>query len=315
VEPLERRLVLEHPLDLHATLGPMQRGRFDPTFRWDGDRAWRALRTPAGPVTVRLALDRSTRTVGGRAWGPGSEWFLDRLPDQVGVNDDHQPLADLLEALPPRPAAELLRTLHRRSPGLRLPRTGLIADGMLGVVLGQRVTGGEALRSHRAIVRRWGTPAPGPGARALGLLLPPHPARLAETPYWAFHRYGVERQRADTIRRVAAAAARLDAAADGPPEEARRAMQRIRGVGIWTSAEVALESLGDPDAVAVGDYHLKNFVGWVLAAEPRATDERMLELLEPYAGQRGRVTRLVMRTGAKPPAYGPKQRIHDFRAS
>ncbi|OWY60273.1 hypothetical protein B7486_70060, partial [cyanobacterium TDX16] len=224
MEPLERRLVLEHPLDLHATLGPMQRGRFDPTFRWDGDRAWRTLRTPGGPVTVRLALDRSTRTVVGRAWGPGSEWFLDRLPDQVGANDDHQALTELLESLPPRPAAELLCTLHRRMPGLRLPRTGLIADSMLGVVLGQRVTGGEALRSHRAIVRRWGEPAPGPGARALGLLLPPHPARLAETPYWAFHRYGVERQRADTIRRVAAAAPRLDATADGPPEEARRAM-------------------------------------------------------------------------------------------
>lgn len=315
MEAIERRVALGVPLDLRATLGPLQRGRFDPTFRWDGDRAWRAVRTPAGPVTVRLAVEAASRSLLGRAWGPGAEWFLHRLADQVGLHDDHRPLAELLEALPPRPAAELLRSWHRRSPGMRLPRTGLIADGMVGVVLGQRVTGGEALRSWRSIVRRWGEPAPGPGASTLGLLVAPHPKRLAETPYWAFHRSGVERQRADTIRRVAAAAERLDAMADGPPADARQAMERIRGVGAWTSAEVALEALGDADAVAVGDFHLKNWVGWTLADEPRATDARMLELLEPYAGQRGRVARLVMRSGFAPPKYGPRRRVHDFRAS
>ena len=55
--------------------------------------------------------------------------------------------------------------------------------------------------------------------------------------------------------------------------------------------------MGDPDAVAVGDYHLKNVVGYALAGEARATDERMLELLTPYAGQRGRVIRALLRHG------------------
>jgi len=315
VEPAERRLVLEHALDLHATLGLLQRGRADLTFRWDGDRAWRAVRTPEGPVTVCIHLERTTRSVLGQAWGPGSGWFLDRLPEQVGLHDDHRPLLELLEALPPRPEAQLLRTLHRRTPGMRLPRTGLIADSLISTVLEQRVTTREAKSSYRSIVRGWGRPAPGPGAEALGLMLPPDPARLAETPYWDFHRFGVERNRADSLRRVAAQADRLDAVADGPPEVASRAMQRIRGIGVWSSAQVALASLGDPDAVAVGDFHLKNWVGWVLAREARATDERMLELLEPYAGQRGRVTRLVMRAGTAPPKFGPRVRVHDFRAS
>ena len=53
-------------------------------------------------------------------------------------------------------------------------------------------------------------------------------------------------------------------------------------------------AMGDPDAVAVGDYHLKNLVVHALAGEPRGTDERMLELLAPYAGQRGRVIRLLL---------------------
>ena len=59
--------------------------------------------------------------------------------------------------------------------------------------------------------------------------------------------------------------------------------------------------MGDPDAVAVGDYHLKNVVGYALAGEARATDERMLELLTPYAGQRGRVIRALLRHGHRAP--------------
>ena len=47
--------------------------------------------------------------------------------------------------------------------------------------------------------------------------------------------------------------------------------------------------VGDADAVSVGDFHLKHLVAWALASEPRGTDDRMLELLEPYAGHRGRV--------------------------
>ena len=39
----------------------------------------------------------------------------------------------------------------------------------------------------------------------------------------------------------------------------------------------------------VGDYHFPNTVAWALAGEARADDDRMLELLSPYAGQRGRV--------------------------
>ncbi len=67
----------------------------------------------------------------------------------------------------------------------------------------------------------------------------------------------------------------------------------LPGVGPWTIGSVMASAMGDPDAVAVGDFHLKNLVSYALAGEPRGTDERMLELLAPYAGQRGRVVRLL----------------------
>jgi 3-methyladenine DNA glycosylase/8-oxoguanine DNA glycosylase len=80
-------------------------------------------------------------------------------------------------------------------------------------------------------------------------------------------------------------------------------------VGLWTSAEVSRIALGDPDAVSVGDYHLKHLVSYALAGEERGSDARMLELLEPYAGHRGRVCRLleVARVGA--PRRAPRQAI------
>jgi 3-methyladenine DNA glycosylase/8-oxoguanine DNA glycosylase len=61
--------------------------------------------------------------------------------------------------------------------------------------------------------------------------------------------------------------------------------------------------------VSVGDFHLPHVVSWALAGEARGNDERMLELLEPYRGQRGRVQRLLEASGVKPPAFGPKQEV------
>jgi 3-methyladenine DNA glycosylase/8-oxoguanine DNA glycosylase len=65
-------------------------------------------------------------------------------------------------------------------------------------------------------------------------------------------------------------------------------------------------AFGDPDAISVGDFHIPNSVAWALAREPRADDARMLELLEPYRGQRGRVQRLLEVGRITAPRYGPR---------
>ena len=80
----------------------------------------------------------------------------------------------------------------------------------------------------------------------------------------------------------------------------------LPGIGPWTVAEVALRALGDPDAVSVGDFHLKNLVAFTLAGEIRGDDARMVELLEPWRGHRARVIRLLEASGHRPPAFGPR---------
>jgi len=141
------------------------------------------------------------------------------------------------------------------------------------------------------------------------LLLPPDPADLAGRPYWWYHRFGVDRRRAETIRFAARRADRLEEVVDFPLPQAYEQLAAVRGAGPWTVATVAGTALGDPDAVVVGDYHLPHLVTWVLAGERIGTDDRMLELLAPYHGQRGRVQRLLVLAHAGPRRRAPRQRI------
>ena len=152
-------------------------------------------------------------------------------------------------------------------------------------------------------------PAPGPS----GLMLIPSPERIAAMAYWEFHRYGLERKRAEALREVARHPKKLRRMAFGDPVETDRILQAMPGIGVWTSAIARGEALGDPDAVPVGDYHVKNTVSWALAGEERGTDERMLELLEPYQGQRMRVTRLLKGAGITAPKYGPRNAVRSIQ--
>jgi 3-methyladenine DNA glycosylase/8-oxoguanine DNA glycosylase len=288
-----RSIRLSRPLDLRHTLGPVRRGSGDPTVRVRGTEVWRATRTPQGPGTERLLL-LPEGVLRVEAWGPGAEWLVDRAPALAGELDDDSGFS---------PAHALLRDLHRRSPGLRIGRTEAVFEAAAASILEQRVQGVEAWRAWRALVRDLGEPAPGP---PVGLMVPPEPARVAGTRYPVFHTYGVERGRAETVRRAAAHAGRLEEALGLPPDVARVRLRALPGMGHWTAAEVAVVALGDPDAVSVGDYHLPHVVSWALTGEPRGSDERMLELLEPYRGHRARVLRLLQSAGIAAPRRGPR---------
>jgi len=279
---------LAAPIDLALSLAPVAHGRGDPTIRFAPDGIWRATRTPAGPATLRL---RSTAEgIAVAAWGPGAATAVGEAHDLVGANDDPRPLV---------PRHRVVADLVRRLPGLRLPRTNRPFDALLPAICEQKVAGVEARAAFRGIVAAFGEDAPGPAR----LRLAPAAEVLAAQPYFAFHRFGLERRRAELIRVAARLAPRLEGLA---PDEARARMGAVPGIGPWTLAEVCRIAYGDPDALSVGDFHLPNLVAWALAHEPRADDARMLELLEPYRGQRGRVQRLLEASGIRTPRYGPR---------
>ncbi len=288
-------------LDLRRTLEIHARGRGDPSMRFEvSGSTWRATRTPDGPVTLFLEAREGYARV--RGWGPGSAWALAGLEGLLGLDDDPAAL------VPHHPA---VAAAARRTPGLRIGRTLAVLEALVPAILGQKVTGDEAHRTLHGLARAYGEDAPGPP----GMRLPPSPEVLAALPYHAFHPLGLERRRAELVRAVCRDAAQLESlgeAAGGPEapsgarERAYAALRAFPGIGPWTAAEVGIRAFGDPDAVSIGDFHIPNMVSWALAGEPRGTDERMLELLEPYRGQRGRVIRLLKLAGAAAPRYGPR---------
>jgi 3-methyladenine DNA glycosylase/8-oxoguanine DNA glycosylase len=287
-----RSFALDGPLDLRRTLAPLGRGPGDRTIRFAAGRAWRATRTPDGPAT--LLLEHAGNELRTEAWGPGADRALGDVPALIGLGQE--PLSVL-----GNPA---IARLARRFPGVRIPRSGAVLESLVPAILEQKVIGEEARRALFALVRLHGEPAPGPSE--LGLRLPPAPATLAALPYYAYHPLGVERRRAELIRRVCARAGRFEAIVDLPLADAYVRLTSVPGIGPWTAAEVGVRALGDVDAVSVGDFHLPNLVAFALAGEPRATDARMLELLEPYRGQRALVVRLLELSGTRVPRHGPR---------
>jgi len=293
---------LNGPLDLRKTLAPLGRGPGDRTIRFTGGRAWRATRTVDGPATIALA--HAGDELRAEAWGQGAERALAGVPGLVGLAQE--PVA--LDGAHPTVAH-----LARRFPGVRIPRTGAVLESLVPAILEQKVIGEEARRALFELVRRHGEAAPGPPE--FGLRLPPAPPTLAALPYYALHPLGVERRRAELIRRVASRAAWFEAIVDLPLPEGYARLTAVHGIGPWTAAEVGVRALGDVDAVSVGDFHLPNLVAFALAGEPRGSDARMLELLEPYRGQRALVIRLLELSGIRAPRYGPRLSLRRIEGS
>lgn len=299
--PLRTTVHPRLPVDVRLSLGSLRRGAGDPSMRSDTSGVTRAVRTPAGPGTVHLA-PRPGGEVTVTAWGAGAEWLVATAPDLLGQRDAAQGWA---------PVSPLLRELTRRHPGLRTPRSGLVLDALVPSVLEQKVTGFEARRAWRDLLRRHGEVAPGPAGEE-GMRVMPSPAALAGLPSWEWHQLGVDQKRWLVIRECARVAGRLEevVAMELPAAHAR--LRVIRGVGPWTAAEVAQRALGDSDAVSVGDFHLPALVGHALSGQ-RTDDEGMLALLEPYRPHRYRAVRLIELSGLAAPRRGPRMAPRDFR--
>jgi 3-methyladenine DNA glycosylase/8-oxoguanine DNA glycosylase len=261
-------------------------------MRIERDVIVRATRLASGPAAVRLQL--ADETIFAEAWGAGADEALAGLPQLLGQADDPARL---------QPHDRLVSDLARRFAGLRLTRGAQPIEVLVPAILAQKVTGHEARLAQRQLVLRFGERAPGP----LELRLPPSPATLAALPYYEFHPLGIERRRADTIRHAARSAGMLSSAARrGTGDELGRCLLALPGVGPWTTTETLRTVLGDPDAVTTGDYNLPALVAWSLAGERQADDARMLELLEPYRGQRARVVMLLELGRRYPPRRGPR---------
>ncbi len=274
----------EVPFDVARTTLLQRMGRHDPT----ASRAEGLLRKTyldQNGEPTRHTLERRDGRLIVTTEGPSAQAGLAHWHGQFPVADGLDDFA---------PDSRVVRRLLVALPGLRLVRVPWLFDVAAGAVLQQRVTFGEAARGFGRIARTLGTSGP------LGIAFP-DARTLARTPPHAIQRLGVDPKRARALRALAAEEARTGfLSRPGDHSSLRQRLLRIPGVGAWTTEMILGFGAGDTDAVPVGDVHLPSLVTSALAGEPRGTDERMLELLEPFRGQRFRVVRLLMAAKSAP---------------
>lgn len=292
---ITRTLDLAVPLHLERTISPLLQGlAWSPAARrLDQGLAW-ALRTPQGDVTLQLHVDPTAARLHATAWGEGADWALEHVDDLLGLHDPAEAF---------QPEHPLLRKLALEMAGVRLPRVPNITEALVRIVLSQKVTNKEARRSDHELSRRYGRPAPGPH----DLRLPPTGPELGRLSLDDLRDAGVLTQQARTLQYLGRRSAKVDelATLEEPARLAR--LDALRGIGPWSAASLRLHALGDADAVVVGDAHLHDDVTHALSGEERGSDERMLELLAPYAGHRGRVVLWLVLGGHHAPRFGPKR--------
>lgn len=254
----------------------------------------RAEPGPAGPLRLRAHLDAAgalhLEVHGPPATPPeAAEAALRALAGWVGAHDDPTALDALLGGHP-----HLVDAARRLEP-VRLATLPTVAEAFGRAVLAQLVQGVEARRSMTQLAALAGTPA------GDGLWCWPGPRELGTTPAWSLRHCGVSLRSARALHAGALDAAPLERARDDWARLDAR-LRTLPGVGPWTSAK-ARAALGDPDAVPVGDWNLPAVVCTALTGEERArtgwSDDDLLDLLAPFAGQRARVIRLASAAAAR----------------
>ena len=283
-------------INISTSLRAYVYGPGDATSRLQQGEFWRATLTPHGPASLRITWGTETLTATG--WGPGGEWAELQAEAMAGLLDPGFTFAD--------DSHQRILIGQRACRGHRFGASHTLYHELLPNVLGQRVTATEAFQQWRVLCNKLGEVAPGPD---VSLRLPPTPERLLDHPSWWFHPLGIEGKRAEALRTVARYASRIDEWSRLGAAEASAKLLLLPGIGPWTVAVAAGPALGDADTVPVGDFHIPHEVCWGLAGEPRGTDARMLELLEPYRGNRRRAIHYLAAGGPAKPKFGPRQSI------
>lgn len=282
-------------------LSQFRHGSRDRTCEMGPDAFRRATWTPDGPgvLEVRRPFGPSPDVCG---HGPGGSWLVQMWTKYRGDHDSPAPVV---------PRHQAVERAQRRWGLLRLGASGSPYHELIPTILGQRITAKEAYAQWYRLVDRFGEPAPDPLGR---LMLPPSPHRLASLGYHELHPLGIEKKRADCLRNVGSHARWLLADwyredDSRSPSDKTAALLRVPGVGVWTAAVAGGVAFGDPDALQIGDFHVKNTVAWALEGSARGTDDQMKTSLSCYIGQRHRVVRWLELDGWRAPLRGPRRRI------
>jgi 3-methyladenine DNA glycosylase/8-oxoguanine DNA glycosylase len=274
------------PVHFPRTFNLQRLGPYDPTTELDHGCFRKAFFYRDAPVTVEIVRRHTTSDAPGRlevrTYGDYAEELAQETASGLCQEDGYAQFSTLDTGM---------QRLHRLLPGLRVIRVPWLYDMTCSAILQQRVRTVDAMREWRKISYRYGAPAP------LGLRAFPAAEVLAVVPQFALESIGIDAKRAKTLLRFAREMRFVSLKPGMDFEQLRQMLLRVSGIGPWTTETVLGYGAGDTDAVIPGDLHLPRVVCYALAGEEDGTDERMMELLEPFRGHRFRIIRLITSAG------------------
>ncbi len=186
--------------------------------------------------------------------------FLHRVVQNVRsmLDLDSDPLL-IAQALS---SCDLLGPLEKKNPGIRIARGWDAFESSICIILGQLVSVEQARRLIGQLVSRYGREVKNPLHGGKGFLFPT-PKKLAaldslEVSTTSSRKAAIQ----EFSKAVASRRIRLDPAQD--PQELKKNLLQIQGIGPWTADSICMRALGDPDAFPAGDLILRR----ALAAHP-----------------------------------------------
>ena len=281
---------LSQPFDLFGTHRFSRLGKADPTFDLSPNRLERAFWFKGQPVHLKAIVVNGVIEVS--AQGISSDTLTEYVPRWVGYEAENFSVE----------GHSLLQQLSQRHAGLRKIVTPHLGYDLIQTVMQQLIEWREAANIWRRMVHHLGMPAPGHQM----LRLPPSYESIAKLELTTLQKLGLSMKRGALIKELGRIGHRLDAWQGESTSMLRHRLLSIHGVGPWTADHCLGFSLNMPDVVPLGDYQLPHTVCWALANEERGTDERMVELLSPWSGERWSVLRLIFASNMRAPRRGPR---------
>jgi AraC family transcriptional regulator of adaptative response / DNA-3-methyladenine glycosylase II len=243
---IEVRLTYRPPLDWNALT------TFQSRRAIDGIESFSAGAYDRGAIHVvhdasrrSLILSLPTELV------PQIRKLVTRARHLFDADADPEPIASHLMS------DRLLRPILRRHAGIRVPGAWDPFEVAVRAIVGQQVSVAGATTTMRKLIG---------DSRSF-----PAAAELATA-----HIGGMPKQRAETIRRLAAAVAEGDPVLERAAslEESIARLTSIKGIGPWTAHYIAMRVLREPDAFPAGDLVLQKAAGARSEAELRRMAER-----------------------------------------
>lgn len=177
----------------------------------------------------------------------------------------------------------LVEELIRKRPGLRIPQTATVFEGLAWAVIGQQINLSFAFQLRRSLVELTGR------KMKSGLIAHPSPAEVAALDYGDLQKLKYSRRKAEYLIDLA----RLIVSGDLPAEDlpqmtfthVNTMLQNIRGIGEWSANYVAMRSCGFADCVPLGDTGLTSGLQRLfgLSERPDRTETAsLMEAFRPY---------------------------------